>query len=159
MALGLPGFRPCTSAGVMTLLKRYNISASGKKAVVVGRSNIVGKPVAIMLGASGAYANATVTICHSKTPNLKEECLQADILILALGKAECIKADMVKPGAVVVDVGINRTPQGLKGDCDFEAVKEKTSAITPVPGGIGPMTIAMLLVNTLEAFKTNNGLK
>jgi methylenetetrahydrofolate dehydrogenase (NADP+)/methenyltetrahydrofolate cyclohydrolase len=158
MTLGLPGFRPCTSAGVMALLQRYNISASGKKAVVVGRSNIVGKPVSIMLGASSSYANATVTICHSKTPGLKEECLRADILILAMGKAEYIKADMVKPGAVVVDVGINHTPQGLKGDCDFEAVKEKASAITPVPGGVGPMTIAMLLVNTLEAFKINNHL-
>jgi methylenetetrahydrofolate dehydrogenase (NADP+)/methenyltetrahydrofolate cyclohydrolase len=159
MTLGLPGFRPCTSAGVMALLQRYNISASGKKAVVVGRSNIVGKPVSIMLGASSSYANATVTICHSKTPNLKRECRQADILILAMGKAECIKADMVKPGAVVVDVGINRTPQGLKGDCDFEAVRLKASAITPVPGGVGPMTIAMLLVNTLEAFRINNRLE
>jgi methylenetetrahydrofolate dehydrogenase (NADP+)/methenyltetrahydrofolate cyclohydrolase len=157
MTLGLPGFRPCTSYGVMTLLKRYNISAAGKKAVVVGRSNIVGKPVSIMLGASSSYANATVTICHSKTPNLKKECLQADILILAIGNASFIKADMVKPGAVVVDVGINRTPQGLKGDCDFDSVSKKASAITPVPGGVGPMTIAMLLVNTLEAFKINNG--
>ena len=159
MTLGLPGFRPCTPAGVMELLRRYNISADGKKAVVVGRSNIVGKPLSIMLGASGSYANATVTICHSHTPNLKEQCLQADMLILAMGKAECITADMVKEGAIVVDVGINRTPEGLKGDCDFNAIKGKASAITPVPGGVGPMTIAMLLVNTLNAFKINNGLQ
>lgn len=159
MTLALPGFRPCTPAGVMMLLKRYNIKADGKKAVVVGRSNIVGKPLSIMLGASGSYANATVTICHSHTPDLKEECLKADLLLLAMGKAECITADMVKEGAIVVDVGINRTPEGLKGDCDFNAIKDKAAAITPVPGGVGPMTIAMLLVNTLLAFKLNNGMQ
>ena len=137
----------------MELLRRYKLSPAGKKAVVVGRSNIVGKPLALMLGANTPEANATVTLCHSRTPGLKEECLTADFLFLALGRPRAITADMVKDKAVVVDVGINRTEQGLAGDCDFEAILPKAMAITPVPGGVGPMTIAMLLRNTLEACK------
>lgn len=158
LTLGLPGFRPCTPAGVMVLLKRYNLSMNGKKAVVVGRSNIVGKPLSIMLSTNTPNANATVTLCHSRTENLDEECSSADFLFLALGRPECVKANMIKKGAVVVDIGINRTENGLKGDCDFAGVAEKVHAITPVPGGVGPMTIAMLLVNTLHAFKLRNGL-
>ena len=158
MTLGLPGFRPCTPAGVMLLLKRYGISASGKKAVVVGRSNIVGKPISIMLGASGSFANATVTICHSGTPDMEEECRRADILIAAIGRPEFITGDMVKEGAVVVDVGINRTPEGLRGDCEYASVSKKASAITPVPGGVGPMTIAMLMLSTFQAYKWHNGM-
>ncbi|MDR2892689.1 MAG: bifunctional methylenetetrahydrofolate dehydrogenase/methenyltetrahydrofolate cyclohydrolase FolD [Deltaproteobacteria bacterium] len=158
LTLGLPGFRPCTPAGVITLLNRYGIKAQGKKAVVLGRSNIVGKPLALMLASTAGYGNATVTICHSRTPNLQQECLEADILLAALGRPEMITADMVKPGAVVVDVGINRTEKGLCGDCSFEAISLRASAMTPVPGGVGPMTIAMLLYNTLRAFKLHNGL-
>lgn len=158
LALGLPGYRPCTPAGVMTLLERYGLSPAGKKAVVVGRSNIVGKPLAMMLGASGPYANATVTICHSRTADLAEQCREADFLFLALGRPNFITADMVKEGAVLVDVGINRTDDGrLVGDCDFNAVKDKVSAITPVPGGIGPMTIAQLMLNTVESWKIRMG--
>lgn len=134
----------CTPFGVMQLLKSYNIDVAGKNAVVVGRSNIVGKPMAMLL----LKENATVTICHSKTQNLKEICRNADILVAAIGKAEFITADMVKNGAVVIDVGINRLNGKLKGDVDFENVREKASFITPVPGGVGPMTIAMLLTNT-----------
>ncbi|MDR2502968.1 MAG: bifunctional methylenetetrahydrofolate dehydrogenase/methenyltetrahydrofolate cyclohydrolase FolD [Deltaproteobacteria bacterium] len=155
LALGLPGPRPCTPAGVMALLRHYGLSPHGKRAVVVGRSNIVGKPLALMLGADAPEANATVTICHSRTPNLREECLRADFLFLALGRPKAVGADMVKEGAVVVDVGISRTERGLCGDCDFEAVLPKAGAITPVPGGVGPMTIAMLLVNTLNAYKAS----
>lgn len=157
LALGLPGFRPCTPAGVMTLLERYNISPAGKKAVVVGRSNIVGKPLALMLGASGKFANATVTVCHSGTPNLAKECRNADFLFLAIGRPNFITADMVRQGAVIIDIGINRTDAGLVGDCDFESVRDKVSAITPVPGGIGPMTIAQLLVNTVQSWKARLG--
>lgn len=138
----------CTPYGVMELLKHYRIPIEGKRAVVVGRSNIVGKPMAMLL----INANATVTVCHSKTANLKEECARADILVAAIGKAKYIGADMVKEGAVVIDVGMNRDENGkLCGDVDFESVKEKVSYITPVPGGVGPMTIAMLMVNACNA--------
>ncbi len=157
MTLGLPGFRPCTPSGVMTLLERYGLSPAGKKAVVVGRSNIVGKPLAIMLSAAGHFADATVTVCHSRTPDVAEMCRNADFLFLALGRPRFITGDMIKEGAVVVDVGINRTENGLCGDCDFESVSEKASALTPVPGGVGPMTIAMLLINTMQAYKNRMG--
>ncbi|ABB37097.1 Methylenetetrahydrofolate dehydrogenase (NADP(+)) [Oleidesulfovibrio alaskensis G20] len=157
LTLGLPGFRPCTPAGVMTLLERYNLSPAGKKAVVLGRSNIVGKPLALMLGASGPFANATVTVCHSRTPDLAQQCREADFLFVAIGRANFVTADMVKPGAVVVDVGINRTENGLAGDVDFGPVSKVASAITPVPGGIGPMTIAQLLVNTVASWKKRCG--
>ncbi len=140
----------CTPNGVMKMLEREGINPKGKKAVVVGRSNIVGKPMAMLL----LNADATVTVCHSKTPDLKKECLQADILVAAIGKAKFITADMVKDGAVVIDVGMDRDENGkLCGDVDFEGVKDKCSYITPVPGGVGPMTITMLMYNTLEAAK------
>ncbi len=157
MSLGLPGFKPCTPAGVINLLKRYDLDPACKKAVVIGRSNIVGKPLAMMLSQSGPCANATVTLCHSRTADLKAECLEADFIFAAIGMPNFVTADMVKEGAVVVDVGINRTDEGLAGDCDFEALKDKVHAITPVPGGVGPMTIAQLMVNTLEAFKLHVG--
>ncbi len=157
-ALGLRSFKPCTPFGVMALLKRYSLSPAGKKAVVIGRSNIVGRPLSIMLSAAHDFGDATVTLCHSKTPGLREICLEADFIFLAIGRPGFLTADMVKPGAVVVDVGITRTPEGLKGDCDFAAVSGKTAAITPVPGGVGPMTRAMLLTNTLLAFKLHTGL-
>lgn len=138
----------CTPLGIMELLKRYGISTTGKRAVVVGRSNIVGRPMAMLL----LNADATVTVCHSATQNLKEECLRADILVAAVGKANFITGDMVKQGAVVIDVGINRLADGtLCGDVDFQSVKEKSSFVTPVPGGVGPMTIAMLLRNVCDA--------
>ncbi len=140
----------CTPAGIMRLLDEYNIEIEGKKVVIVGRSNIVGKPMAALM----LNRNATVTICHSKTKNLKEECLQADILIVAIGRSKFITADMVKEGAVVIDVGINRDENNeLCGDVDFENVAPKCSFITPVPGGVGPMTVAMLMKNTYEAMK------
>lgn len=144
----------CTPHGVMKMLEREGIDVKGKKAVVVGRSDIVGKPMAMLL----LNADATVTICHSKTQNLKEECLKADILVCAIGKANFIKSDMVKEGAVVIDVGMNRSEEGkLCGDVDFENVKEKCSYITPVPGGVGPMTITMLMYNTyLSALRSAN---
>jgi methylenetetrahydrofolate dehydrogenase (NADP+)/methenyltetrahydrofolate cyclohydrolase len=154
LALGLPGFRPCTPAGVLELLRRYNLSPAGHKAVVVGRSNIVGKPLALMLCQPGATANATVTVCHSGTKDLTAECRQADFLFLAMGRPRCISADMVKPGAVVVDIGINRTEEGLCGDCDYTSLEGLVRAMTPVPGGVGPMTIAQLLINTVQAYKT-----
>jgi methylenetetrahydrofolate dehydrogenase (NADP+)/methenyltetrahydrofolate cyclohydrolase len=157
MSLGLPGFKPCTPAGVINLLKRYGLDPACKKAVVIGRSNIVGKPLAMMLSQSGPCANATVTLCHSRTADLKAECLEADYIFAAIGQSNFVTADMVKEGAVVVDVGINRTDEGLAGDCDFEGLKDKVHAITPVPGGVGPMTIAQLMVNTLEAFKLHVG--
>lgn len=138
----------CTPNGVMKMLEKYNIATKGKKAVVVGRSNIVGRPMALLL----LNADATVTVCHSKTANLKEECLKADILVAAIGKAKFITADMVKDGAVVIDVGMNRDENGkLCGDADYESVKDKCSFITPVPGGVGPMTITMLMYNTYIA--------
>ncbi|HEX2985954.1 MAG TPA: bifunctional methylenetetrahydrofolate dehydrogenase/methenyltetrahydrofolate cyclohydrolase FolD [Caproiciproducens sp.] len=147
-------FLPCTPAGVMELLQSEAIDVTGKNCVVIGRSNIVGKPMAMLL----LHKNATVTICHSKTQNLKELCKNADILISAVGKPKFVTADMVKPGAVVVDVGINRNENGkLCGDVDFENVRELASYITPVPGGVGPMTIAMLLKNTVTAAKLQNG--
>lgn len=143
-------YLPCTPSGIMELLRAYDIDPKGKHCVVVGRSNIVGKPMALLL----LQADATVTVCHSKTPDLKEQCLQADILISAVGKKNLITADMVKPGAVVVDVAMNRREDGkLCGDVDFDAVREKASFITPVPGGVGPMTRAMLMENTYKAAK------
>ena len=147
-------FVPCTPAGIMEMLAYENIETEGKRCVVIGRSNIVGKPMAMLL----LHKNGTVTICHSKTRNLKEICLGADILVAAVGKAKFVTADMVKEGAVVIDVGMNRENGRLCGDVDFEAVKEKASAITPVPGGVGPMTIAMLMQNTLTAAKRQNGI-
>ncbi len=147
LALGKKAIVACTPFGVMELLKRYGVSVAGKRAVVVGRSNIVGKPMAMLL----LNADATVTVCHSKTQNLKEECRNADILIAAIGKAKFITADMVKENAIVVDVGMNRDENGLCGDVDFAEVQKKASYITPVPGGVGPMTIAMLLNNVCEA--------
>lgn len=146
--LGNYRFLPCTPAGVMALLRHYEIEVEGKHCVVVGRSNIVGKPQALLL----LEKNGTVTVCHSRTKNLADITRQADILVAAVGRPRFITADMVKDGAVVIDVGINRLPDGkLCGDVDFAAVEEKAAAITPVPGGVGPMTITMLLQNTLRA--------
>ena len=146
-------FLPCTPAGVMEMLSYYNIPVSGKNCVVIGRSNIVGKPMAMLL----LHQNGTVTICHSKTRNLNEICAGADILVAAVGIPKFVKADMVKEGAVVIDVGMDRDENGkLCGDVDFDDVKEKTSYITPVPGGVGPMTIATLMKNTLKACKLQN---
>lgn len=136
----------CTPYGVIKMLKSENIELKGKNAVVVGRSNIVGKPMAMLL----LKEDCTVTICHSKTSDLKEKCLDADILVAAIGKPEFITGDMIKEGAVVIDVGVNRTENGLKGDVEFSTAKEKASFISPVPGGVGPMTISMLLQNTFE---------
>jgi methylenetetrahydrofolate dehydrogenase (NADP+)/methenyltetrahydrofolate cyclohydrolase len=145
---GMPGFWPCTPYGCMKMLESIGFDLRGKHAVVIGRSNIVGKPMALML----LQKNATVTICHSATKDLKAMTLQADVIVAAVGKRNVLTADMVKPGAVVLDVGMNRTPEGkLCGDVDFEGVRQVAGAITPVPGGVGPMTITMLLVNTLEA--------
>jgi len=145
---GLPGFWPCTPHGCMKMLEHIGYSLRGKHAVVIGRSNIVGKPMAMML----LQQNATVTICHSATPDLKAHTLQADVIVAAVGKRNVLTADMVKPGAVVIDVGMNRDDEGkLCGDVDFAGVSQVASFITPVPGGVGPMTITMLLVNTLES--------
>jgi methylenetetrahydrofolate dehydrogenase (NADP+)/methenyltetrahydrofolate cyclohydrolase len=145
---GMPGFWPCTPYGCMKMLESIAYDLKGKHAVVIGRSNIVGKPMALML----LQKNATVTICHSATTNLKAMTLQADVIVAAVGKRNVLTADMVKPGAVVLDVGMNRNDEGkLCGDVDFEGVEKVASYITPVPGGVGPMTITMLLVNTLEA--------
>lgn len=146
--IGDYSFLPCTPAGVMALLKRTGVEIAGKNCVVIGRSNIVGKPMAMLL----LHANGTVTICHSKTKNLAEVCREADILVVAIGRADFVGADMVKPGAVVIDVGMNRRADGkLTGDVDFAAVEPIAGAITPVPGGVGPMTITMLMQNTLTA--------
>ncbi len=142
----------CTPKGIMRLLSEYEIPLKGKNAVVVGRSNIVGKPVAMLL----LNADCTVTVCHSKTRDLKKICSDADILVAAIGKPRFITADMIKEGAAVIDVGINRTETGLLGDVDFDGAKGKAAFITPVPGGVGPMTIAMLLTNTLECAKRRN---
>ena len=147
--LDLPGPRPCTPSGVMRILDHYGISPAGKRAVVVGRSFLVGRPLALMLSTKGV--DATVTIAHSRTPDLASVTREADILVAAVGVAGLIRPAHVKPGATVIDVGINRDEEGLTGDVDFAAVKEVAAAITPVPGGIGPMTRAMLLVNTLAA--------
>ena len=145
---GMPGFWPCTPYGCMTMLESINYDLRGKHAVVIGRSNIVGKPMALML----LQKNATVTICHSATRDLKAQTLQADVIVAAVGKRNVLTADMVKPGAVVIDVGMNRNDEGkLCGDVDFAGVKEVAGWITPVPGGVGPMTITMLMVNTLES--------
>lgn len=150
--IGDYSFLPCTPAGIIEMLKFYNIEISGKECVVIGRSNIVGKPMAMLL----LHNSGTVTVCHSKTQNLAEVCRRADILVAAVGKANFVTADMVKDGAVVIDVGMNRNAEGkLCGDVDFEEVKDKCSFITPVPGGVGPMTITMLLNNTLTASKNN----
>jgi len=159
MVQGLDTFISATPYGIMLMLEHYKIQTKGKHAVIVGRSNIVGRPISILLSSNLPYGNCTVTVCHSHTVNLKEITLQADILVAALGKAEFVKADMVKEGAVVIDVGITRaedatskTGYRLKGDVDFENVSKKASAITPVPGGVGPMTIAALMKNTMDAY-------
>ncbi|MCR4994892.1 MAG: bifunctional methylenetetrahydrofolate dehydrogenase/methenyltetrahydrofolate cyclohydrolase FolD [Bacteroidales bacterium] len=159
MAIGLPAFISATPKGILELLRRYQVKTSGKKCVILGRSNIVGKPMAqLMLQKSGG--DATVVVCHSHSPQLAEECRSADIIIAAIGQPAFVKADMVKPGAVVIDVGTTRVPDAsrargfrLQGDVDFETVAPKCSLITPVPGGVGPMTICMLMQNTLEAAK------
>ena len=150
IVIGKYDFLPCTPAGIMELLHFYNVDISGKECVVIGRSNIVGKPMALLLLAE----NGTVTVCHSRTKDLKEVTKRADILVVAIGRAKFVTADMVKPGAVVIDVGINRLDDGkLCGDVDYEAVEPICEMITPVPGGVGPMTITMLLKNTLTAAK------
>ncbi len=149
LAQGKPGLRPCTPSGCMELLRRHDVALEGAEAVVVGRSDLVGKPVAQLLLA----ANATVTVCHSRTRDLPDVCRRADVLVAAVGRAEMVRGDWVKPGAAVVDVGINRTDDGLKGDVAFAEAAERAALITPVPRGVGPMTIAMLLRNTLEAAK------
>lgn len=149
-------FLPCTPAGIMEILRHYNIDVAGKECVVIGRSNIVGKPMAMLL----LHQNGTVTICHSKTKNLKDVTSRADILVAAVGIPHFVTADMVKEGAVVIDVGMDRDENGkLCGDVDFAAVEPKASYITPVPGGVGPMTIATLLKNTVTAAKQQNGIK
>ena len=161
MAIGQPGFVSATPAGIMEILRYYHIDTEGKNCVVLGRSNIVGSPMSILMSKKSNPGNATVTLCHSKTQNLEEITRQADILIAAIGSPQFVKADMVKEGAVVIDVGIHRVEdktakKGYKlvGDVDFTAVRDKTSFITPVPGGVGPMTIASLLNNTLKAYKS-----
>jgi methylenetetrahydrofolate dehydrogenase (NADP+)/methenyltetrahydrofolate cyclohydrolase len=160
MVLNLPGFLPATPAGILELLRRNNIETEGKNCVVVGRSNIVGTPLSILLGRNSNPGNCTVTLAHSKTKNLKEICKKADILVAALGKPEFISADMVKEGAVVIDVGTTRVTDKsrtrgwkLRGDVQFDEVSQKCSFITPVPGGVGPMTIASLMINTLKALE------
>jgi methylenetetrahydrofolate dehydrogenase (NADP+)/methenyltetrahydrofolate cyclohydrolase len=156
LVLDEPGFVACTPHGAMKMLEAYGIDPKGKKAVVVGRSIIVGKPLALLL----LRKHATVTICHSRTAKLKEECLSADILCVAVGRAKMVTGDMVKEGAAVIDVGINVTPEGkLVGDVEFEAAKERAAYITPVPGGAGPMTIAMLMYNTVQAAKVAAGME
>ncbi len=160
MVLNLPGFLPATPAGIVEIIKRNGIETSGKRCVVIGRSNIVGMPVSIMLSRNADPGNCTVTLTHSRTQNIKEICLTADILISAIGKPGFVKADMVKEGAVVIDVGTTRVPDDsrargwrLRGDVDFDEVAPKCSFITPVPGGVGPMTIASLMINTLRAME------
>jgi methylenetetrahydrofolate dehydrogenase (NADP+) / methenyltetrahydrofolate cyclohydrolase len=150
---GAPGLRPCTPLGVMELLDSYSVTLEGAEAVVVGRSNLVGKPVAFLL----QQRNATVTMCHSRTRDLPAVCARGDVLIAAIGRAEMIGADYIKPGAAVIDVGINRTEDGLRGDVRFDDAAERAGLITPVPGGVGPMTIAMLLRNTVTAAKLAAG--
>jgi methylenetetrahydrofolate dehydrogenase (NADP+)/methenyltetrahydrofolate cyclohydrolase len=153
LAKGRPGLRPCTPAGVLELLRRHEVALKGAEAVVVGRSDLVGKPVAALLLAE----HATVTICHSRTRDLAAVCRRADVLIAAVGRPGLVRGDWVKEGAVVIDVGINRTETGLTGDVDFEGAAERARLITPVPGGVGPMTIAMLLRNTLIAARAQAG--
>jgi methylenetetrahydrofolate dehydrogenase (NADP+) / methenyltetrahydrofolate cyclohydrolase len=153
LAKGLPGLRPCTPAGVMELLHRYDVALEGAEAVVLGRSDLVGKPMAAMLLAE----SATVTMCHSRTRDLEAVCRRADVLIVAVGRPKMVPGSWVKPGATVIDVGINRTEEGLVGDVDFQSVSEVAGLITPVPGGVGPMTIAMLLRNTLAAAQAQAG--
>jgi len=164
LALGLPGPEPCTPSGCVRLLKEYAIETRGRRAVVVGRSNIVGKPMALLLARKGEGGDCTVTIAHSRTPNLAAVVREADIVVAAIGRAMTITADMIKPGATVIDVGMNRVNDPSKklgyrlaGDVDFEAVSEIAGAITPVPGGVGPMTIAMLMKNTLRQYKAALG--
>ena len=155
MSQGRPRFLPCTPTGVMRMLKVSGIPTSGKHAVVIGRSDIVGKPMAMLLAQKGV--DATVTLCHSRTPDLGAYCRSADILVAAIGIPQFVKGDMVKPGAVVIDVGINRLGDKLVGDVDYAAAAQVASAITPVPGGVGPMTIAMLLENTLRSARFLSG--
>lgn len=155
LQIGTPGVLPATPKGIMTMLASVGVELKGKKALVVGRSNIVGKPVAQLL----LREHATVTIAHSRTKDLKKECLEADVLIAAAGRAHMITGDMIKPGATIIDVGVNRVDDKLIGDVDFEAAKEKAAHITPVPGGVGPMTIASLLQNTVECFMNIENLK
>lgn len=164
-SVGLPCFHSATPAGIVELLRRYGISTRGKRVVIVGRSNIVGKPLAAMLMHKGEQGDATVTVCHSATPNLSEITSQADILVAAMGRPGFITADMVKDGATVIDVGTTRVPDAsrksgfrLSGDVDYANVAPKCNAITPVPGGVGPMTICSLMMNTLVAYKRRNGL-
>ena len=162
LSQGRPRYLPCTPHGVQQLLHRNGIKVAGKRAVILGRSDIVGKPLALLLvnrdGTTGPDgANATVTVCHTRTANLPEITRQADILVAAIGRAKFVTADMVQPGAVVVDVGMNRTDEGLVGDVDFAAVKEVAGYITPVPGGVGPLTVTMLLYNTLAAARRQQG--
>ncbi len=158
MVQGLPAFFPATPYGILLLLEHYKVETKGKHAVVIGRSNIVGRPISILLNRNDYPGNCTVTVCHSHTPNLKEICLQGDIIVAALGRPEFLKADMVKEGAVVIDVGITRVADpskksgfAIKGDVDFNQVAPKCSFITPVPGGVGPMTIAALMMNTFKS--------
>jgi len=158
LMLGKPNFLPCTPHGIQELLIRSGIETDGAEVVVVGRSNIVGKPIANMLLQKNKGANATVTICHTGTKDLAAHTKRADILIVAAGRPKAITADMVKDGVVVIDVGVNRLESGLVGDVDFETVKEKAKAITPVPGGVGPMTIVMLMYNTVQSAKMHAGI-
>lgn len=158
MVAGLDTFLPATPFGITKIMEHYNLSASGKNVVIIGRSHIVGRPMSILLSQSRSYGNGTVTVCHSRTQNLKELCQAADIIVAAIGRPNFLTADMVKEGAVIIDVGINRVEDAsrkrgyrLVGDVDFDAVAEKASAITPVPGGVGPMTIVGLMLNTYQA--------
>ena len=160
LTLGNPSFIPATPYGIMLMLEHYNLETKGKHAVIIGRSNIVGRPMSILLSQSGKYGDCTVTVCHSRTKNIKEICLQADIIVAAIGKPGFVTADMVNPGAIVIDVGITRVPDStmksgfaIKGDVDFDTVAPLSSYITPVPGGVGLMTIAALLKNTFNAYK------
>ncbi len=162
MALDLPAFLPATPFGILELLKRYNVETEGKNTVVIGRSHIVGRPMSILLSRKSTPGNATVTLTHRHTKNLKELTAKADIIVVAMGKPHFLTADMVKEGAVIIDVGINRVPDKtapkgyvIQGDADFENLKEKAAFITPVPGGVGPMTVTMLLKNTLLAYKNH----
>ena len=152
MSIGLPCYVSATPNGILELLKRYQIETSGKKCVVLGRSNIVGKPMAALMMQKAYPGDATVTVCHSRSKDLVKECQEADIIIAALGQPNFVKAEMVKKGAVVIDVGINRVNGKLVGDCDFESVAKKASYVSPVPKGVGPMTVCMLLSNTLDAY-------